>query len=60
LSVEVGALFAERLASVSLLPIFGLDVVARVALSVVVVNTCLDRMPRRRLGHTHSFVYVAR
>lgn len=45
-SSEIGALFAERFAAGPLPQVFTLDVIASVAIGVVVMNRLLDRMPR--------------
>jgi hypothetical protein len=45
------ALLAERLAAVTLLPVRGFDVVARLAARVVVVNGRLDGMPGTYFRH---------
>jgi hypothetical protein len=45
LAVETGAFLAERLAARALTKVFALDVVAGVALAVVVVDRLLDRVP---------------
>jgi hypothetical protein len=58
LRVEVGALLAKRFAACALPAVLLLDVVAGVAVRVVVVDIRKNRIPRRRLGHQSSFGYL--
>ena len=49
--VEISAFLAERFSTISLPEIFLLNVVASVAVGIVMVDRCFNRMPRRFLGH---------
>ncbi len=51
-SAEAFALVAERLAARAFLAVLRLDVVAGVAVGVVVVDTRQDRVPRAGYGHS--------
>lgn len=51
-SGKPGALSAARLTSGSIAAVLPLDIVAGVAVRVVVMDTLLDRVPRTYLGHS--------
>jgi hypothetical protein len=54
--VEIGALTAKLLAASSRAEILALDIVAGVAIRVVVVSRLLHRVPRTRTGHDVPFL----
>ena len=49
--VEIGTLFAKRFPTITSADIFALNVVACIAVRIVVVNGLLDRVPWRFLRH---------
>ena len=55
--VEISALRAEAPSAGPLSAVLRLDVVARVAVGVVVVNVGLDRVPGTGLGHAQTPFY---
>ena len=54
--VEIGTLFAKRLPAITSADIFALNVVAGIAVRIVVVNGLLDRVPWRFLRHCAPLV----
>ena len=55
---EASAFSAERLVTCALPYVLFLDVVSGVALGVVVMDLCLDRVPRRFLRHVGFLIRV--
>lgn len=59
LPIQVGTLLANWLAASALAQILALNVVACVAVGVVVINRLLHRVPRVFRRHFHALLYNA-
>ena len=57
MSIQLPTFFAERFVSGALPKVFGLDVIAGVALRVVMVDTLLDRVPRT-FSHRGTYLFL--